>query len=87
MRVKTGGRQKGSVNKTTKELRQRIQDIVNSELENIDSIIGKLTEKERTDLLAKLLPFVLPKMNEHIIENTEVFNPIQIIITDENSDR
>ena len=84
MRVKTGGRQKGSVNRTTKELRERIQDVVNSELENIDFIIGKLTEKERTDLLAKLLPFVLPKMNEHIIENTEVFKPIQIIITIDN---
>ena len=86
MRAKTGGRRKGSVNKTTKELRERIKEIVDSELENIETILGKLTEKERTDLLAKLLPFVLPKMNEHIIENNEVFQPIQIIITDENND-
>jgi hypothetical protein len=84
MRAKTGGRQKGSVNKTTKELRERIKDIVDSELENIEAILGKLTEKERTDLLAKLLPFVLPKMNEHIIENNEVFQPIQIIISDDH---
>lgn len=87
MRAKTGGRKKGSVNKTTKELRERIKEIVDSELEDIDLIIGKLTEKERTDLLAKLLPFVLPKMNELIIDSTDSFVPIEIIITDENSHR
>jgi hypothetical protein len=84
MRVKTGGRKKGSVNKTTKDLREKITEVVGSELENILTTLEKLTEKERTDLLAKLLPFVLPKMNEHIIENNEVFQPIQIIISDDH---
>ena len=86
MRVKTGGRQKGSVNRTTKDLREKIQELVDSELQNIETILGKLTEKERTDLLAKLLPFVLPKMNEHFVESKEAFQPIQIIITDDHNE-
>ena len=86
MRYKTGGRQKGTCNKTTKDLREKIKEVVDMELQNIEAILGKLTEKERTDLLAKLLPFVLPKMNEHFVESKEPFNPIQIIITDENND-
>jgi hypothetical protein len=85
MRAKTGGRKKGSVNRTTKDLREKIKEIVDSELQNIETILGKLTEKERTDLLAKLLPFVLPKMNEHFVESKEHFTPIQIIITDDHN--
>jgi DNA repair exonuclease SbcCD ATPase subunit len=84
MRAKTGGRQRGSVNKTTKELRERIKEVVDMELQNIEAILEKLTEKERTDLLTKLLPFVLPKMNEHFVESKEPFNPIQIIISDDH---
>lgn len=84
-RQKYGGRQKGTTNKVTKDVRQKIKEVVDSELENIQDTLSKLSPKERTDLLTRLLPFILPKQNEHVIETNEAFNPIQIIITDDHN--
>lgn len=56
------GRPKGSANKLTKELRAILKDIVYSELEQIPENLKNLPPKERIELLAKLLPYVLPKV-------------------------
>ena len=60
---KTGGREKGTPNKTTAVSRQLIQDIVspyfNSEQFMLD--VGKLDPKERIDAMTKLAAFLVPK--------------------------
>ena len=60
--VKYGGRQKGTPNKLTKELRSVLKDILYQELEQIQTHLDTLKPKERVELLIKLMPFVLPKV-------------------------
>jgi hypothetical protein len=60
--VKYGGRQKGTPNKLTKELRSVLKDILYQELEQIKERLDALKPKERIELLIKLMPYVLPKV-------------------------
>tara|TARA_B100000787_G_C16188713_1_gene296168 strand:- start:2140 stop:2388 length:249 start_codon:yes stop_codon:yes gene_type:complete len=59
---KYGGRQKGTPNILTKELRSVLKDIVYQELEQVQKCLELLESKERLELLIKLMPYVLPKV-------------------------
>ena len=59
---KTGGRQKGTPNRITKELRSILKDMMYQEIEIIQDHLNQLSPKERVELLIKLMPFVLPKI-------------------------
>ena len=58
---KYGGRQKGTPNRMTKELRTLLKDILYQELEQVRERLELLEPKERFELLIKLMPYVLPK--------------------------
>jgi len=60
---KTGGRVAGTPNKVTSELRKTLKAIVASELESLPGTLVELSPRERLDLLIKLLPFCMPKVN------------------------
>ena len=59
---KYGGRQKGTPNRMTKELRSVLKDILYKELEQIQEHLETLNSKERVELLIKLMPYILPKV-------------------------
>ena len=59
---KYGGRQKGTPNRITKELRSVLKDILYQELEQIQEHLETLNSKERVELLIKLMPYILPKV-------------------------
>ena len=59
---KYGGRQKGTPNRMTKELRSVLKDILYQELEQIQEHLETLNSKERVELLIKLMPYALPKV-------------------------
>ena len=59
---KYGGRQKGTPNRITKELRTLLKDILYQELEQIQKRLELLEPKERIELLIKLIPYALPKV-------------------------
>lgn len=59
---KYGGRQKGTPNRITKELRTLLKDILYQELEQIQERLELLEPKERIELLIKLMPYALPKV-------------------------
>ena len=61
---KYGGRQKGTPNKITNELRKKLKIIVSDELDNIGEILNELEAKERLDIVIKLMPFVFPKLKQ-----------------------
>jgi len=67
---KYGGRQKGTPNRMTKELRSILKDILYQELNDIEKRFEELEPKTRIELLIKMMPFVLPKMNT-ISHNTD----------------
>ena len=60
--IKYGGREKGTPNRMTKELRTVLKDILYQELEQIQERLDTLKPKERIDLLIKLMPYALPKV-------------------------
>ena len=59
---KYGGRQKGTPNRITKELRTLLKDILYQELEQVQERLELLEPKERIELLIKLMPYTLPKV-------------------------
>ena len=59
---KYGGRQKGTPNRITKELRTLLKDILYQELEQVRERLELLEPKERIELLIKLMPYALPKV-------------------------
>jgi hypothetical protein len=59
---KFGGREKGTPNKLTKELRNLLKDIIYNELESLDEKLDKLEPKERIEFIIKFLPYTLPKL-------------------------
>jgi len=59
--VKTGGRQKGTSNKVTTDLRQLLKEFVTGELNKVDSLLEQVEAKDRLELLVKLLPYTLPR--------------------------
>lgn len=59
---KYGGRVAGTPNKLTKELRAVLKNILHQEIELLPEHFNKLDPKDRMELLVKLLPFALPKV-------------------------
>jgi hypothetical protein len=60
---KTGGRAAGTPNKLTSELRTTLKGIIAGELEALPQTFEQLPAKERLELLIKLLPYCLPKVD------------------------
>lgn len=59
---KTGGREQGTPNLLTKELRIVLKVIISKELELIPERLKKLNPEKRLEIILKLLPYVLPKV-------------------------
>ncbi len=59
--TKTGGRQKGTPNKVTKDLRLLLKDLVTNEIAKAEENLAMAEPKERLDFLLKLLPYILPR--------------------------
>ena len=59
---KFGGRQKGTPNKLTKELRSILKDVLYEEIDRLPERLDELETKDRLELLVKLMPFVFPKV-------------------------
>ena len=53
---KYGGRQKGTPNRLTKELRGILKEIISNELECLEVHLDKIEPKQRVELLIKLMP-------------------------------
>jgi hypothetical protein len=60
--IKYGGREAGTPNRLTKELRAVLKNILHQEIELLPEHFNKLDPKDRLELLVKLLPFALPKV-------------------------
>lgn len=60
--VKTGGREAGTPNKLTSDLRERISDFLNDNWEQIEKDFQTIEPEKRVLLFEKLLSFTLPKL-------------------------
>lgn len=60
--AKTGGRQKGTPNKTTATIREWLINVIRKNQRQIEKDLKELEPGARLQVIAKLLPFVVPKM-------------------------
>ena len=77
MRQKTGGRQKGTPNKTTKEVRELFHGIIEENIPNINKWIGQIAKENPSkalELLLKMSEFVVPKVNKVDLDLGEGLN-------------
>ena len=58
----TAGRPKGTPNKTTKEMRRWIFNIVNNNIETLENDLKGLEPKERWQIINGLLPYIVTKL-------------------------
>jgi len=65
------GRPRGAVNRTTKQVREVIEGLIDMELDNIPELFLKLDPKGRLDFFIKLLPYVTPKLNATFLESQD----------------
>lgn len=85
---KYGGRTQGTPNRLTTEVRKKISDALNNSIENLESDLATLNTKERLEVVAKLLNFILPKLKEIDIntDEKEPISEIRVNIINGNSD-
>ena len=76
---KSGGRAKGTPNKITKEIKAFYKEMLEKNLDQIESDLIELSPKERLEILLKFSEFVVPKMQRNMIETTQI-EGINIII-------
>lgn len=64
---KFGGRKKGTPNKTTKEIKEAFEMIVDNNLSNIDEWIKNIADdnpEKAINIILKFAEYVLPKLNK-----------------------
>jgi hypothetical protein len=71
--IKTGGRQQGTPNRLTKEIRSVLKDFVHREIEMLPDYMETLENEARIQLLIKIIPFVLPRIKEVSHRDDEPF--------------
>lgn len=59
---KTGGRQKGTPNKITKDLREVLKTVLSKEFKSLPKLLASLDPKDRIDTMIKLAHFCIPKL-------------------------
>lgn len=57
------GRPKGTPNKVTRDLREALAVVIDAELSKLPELFEGLSNRERAQLLVKLLPYVIPKLD------------------------
>ncbi len=81
--VKYGGRQRGTGNKLSAELKEVLNEFCVNEFQYLNANIQRLTLSERLVFFTKVLPFVLPKNGAHE-ENMNEAAKVPIIIFTNN---
>lgn len=61
--LKTGGRETGTPNRLTSEIRTVLKDMLFNELQSLPDRLDKLPDKNRIEILLRLMPFVCPKVD------------------------
>ncbi len=61
---KTGGRKKGTPNKTTAEIKELVAQLVGENIEDFKKEFKTLETAEKISIIKNLLPYVIPRQTE-----------------------
>jgi hypothetical protein len=77
---KHGGRQKGSANKTTAEIRQLYQQLISENIDTLKEDLNSLEPFQRLKIIIELSKYVIPslKQQELVIESPAPINMINL---------
>ncbi len=64
------GRPKGSKNKTSEAIREKILSLLENNLQNIETDLNELKPRERLRFIVSILPYAVPKLNNIIQQDT-----------------
>lgn len=80
LRKKTGGRDKGTLNKTTAELREKFTLLIESNFNKLQTDIDLLEPKDRIKTILELAKFVIPtlKATDLTVESEQFVNMINL---------
>ena len=82
--IKTGGRTKGTQNKSTAEIREHFQKLVTDNLEQLDSDLKSLEPLQRLKMVIEISKFIVPTLkNMDVTANDMTPITISFIETDE----
>ena len=77
--LKTGGREKGTLNKLTVSIRETLVEVLNDyTLESLVNDLAELTPYERIKVTTGLYRLTLPPMKQEAAGESPEFNPIII---------
>ena len=65
---KTGGREKGSLNKTTSDIKRFVDELIGKNLSTMKKDLKKIEPYQRLQVIEKLLQYTLPKRQSVSIE-------------------
>ena len=82
-RIKTGGREPGTPNRITKDVREILKSIVEDELMFLPEKLRELEVKDRLEITIKLLPYVVPRLEAAEISMTESFPAPRLLTKEE----
>mgnify|MGYP001419204736 CR=1 FL=1 len=80
--IKVGGRKKGIENRTTKEAREILDQILFAEIDNVAAALKEIRDKNKMaylDMYSKLLAYSLPKKTD-ITSDGENITPTSVTI-------
>lgn len=76
----SGLKPKGATHKTTRYTRELISELLACELEQVHTLLEKVTPAERLEFILKLIPYVIPKpAAPEVQEISEVLQGIPLI--------
>lgn len=70
-RKKTGGRKAGTPNVITNEVRKALKAVLMDEVAQLPDMLKELPNDKRIDVITKLMPYILPKVNPVPMERGE----------------
>ena len=69
---KTGGRQKGTPNKSTSEIRQAVNAFISNNIDSIQATFDKLEPIDRLKFIDRMLHYTLPKLSFEVLPPPEI---------------
>lgn len=82
------GRPKGSIDKVSRDLKQRIADLLDNKFDRFNEALDSLDDKEMVKAYTDLVPFAVPKMASAslIIDTESIKKTVHDLFPDELKD-